>query len=64
MGLQIKIFYFNLPTYKLFNYDQNTTISDLIVEAVDAYIADRQLDSNKIQDRYYKSNKLFIKITK
>lgn len=53
-GMQIKVHYFNLPTYKIFNYDEKTTIKDVIVEAIIAYLNDTQLDSSKVQDKSYK----------
>lgn len=54
LGKQIRVYYFNLPTYKIFNYDENTTIKDVIVDAILAYINDKQLDSTKVQDKSYK----------
>lgn len=60
LGKQIRVYYFNLPTYKIFNYDEKTTIKDVIVEAIIAYINDKQLDSSKVQDKSYKGSFIVI----
>lgn len=54
----IKVYYFNLPTFKLLPYDPNTTVLQLINEAVTAYVRDPQFDSSKIADRHYQSTLL------
>jgi hypothetical protein len=59
---QLNVYYFNLPTCKVIQYDKYTTVEDLINLSIKAFLKDRQLDSTKIQDKNYRSTDIVMKI--
>lgn len=60
----IKVYYFNLPTFKNIAFDSKTTIMDLINEAVDAYQQDNRLDLSRVKQKHHQSSCHNIQIIK
>ena len=62
--MSIRIYYFELPINKRITYNNTTKISDLIKNAINAYLEDKTLDASKIKEREFESNNILTKTIK
>jgi hypothetical protein len=51
----ITIYYFDLPVHKNIKFERNSTIADLIYEAIDAYLGDNSFDHSKMREKHHSS---------
>ncbi len=52
---KIRIFYFDLPVSKCLSFTKTTTVSELILRALEEYRNDNQMDQSRVKEMNYQS---------